>query len=379
MKILLPPLLLLLAPLVPALPEQASERAKKVFDFWTAERIASAVPLDIVCGHGPNDCTYYDASAAIDGGWRRRKLQGVVPDAAWDQGGDVMEAAGRLLFAMDGGFYVCSGTAVTDDTIGRSIILTAAHCVYDDSNKAFATQAMFIPMQDDGGIDGTDFDCTNDYYGCWAPEFGVVDADWTTRTFPDNIPWDYAFYVVNDNDLDRVGFVLDDTVATLPLGFDAINGDFTHAFGYSYDQDPDFRYCAENLAAESSYGGWWLGSCQMTGGSSGGPWVQPFDAGTGTGTGPIISVNSWGYRGEDGMAGPKLSGNSASCVFDIAKTVVLGSACNGGRIVTYDADATTCEAIKIEFCCQPNGGECSINGDCCSNKCKGKSGNKKCR
>ena len=52
----------------------------------------------------------------------------------------------------------------------------------------------------------------------------------------------------------------------------------------------------------------WLPNCGLSGGSSGGPWVQPFTNGNGT----IISVNSWGYTNQPGMAGPKLSGTSAS-------------------------------------------------------------------
>ena len=41
---------------------------------------------------------------------------------------------------------------------------------------------------------------------------------------------------------------------------------------------------------------------------------------TGTGVGTIISVNSWGYTNQPGMAGPKLYGNSATCVFGMAAT-----------------------------------------------------------
>ena len=63
---------------------------------------------------------------------------------------------------------------------------------------------------------------------------------------------------------------------------------------------------------------WWLGSCGLSGGSSGGPWIQPLaDA-----AGPLISVNSWGYTNQPGMAGPKLSGTSAQCVFNAAQSSV---------------------------------------------------------
>ena len=57
-------------------------------------------------------------------------------------------------------------------------------------------------------------------------------------------------------------------------------------------------------------------SCELSGGASGGPWVQPMD--TDSGSGDVISVNSWGYTTAPGMAGPKLNG-SAECLFDSAK------------------------------------------------------------
>ena len=51
--------------------------------------------------------------------------------------------------------------------------------------------------------------------------------------------------------------------------------------------------------------------------SSGGPWFQPLNESNGTG--PIISVNSWGYTTSPGMAGPKLNGTSAECLLGAAK------------------------------------------------------------
>ena len=120
----------------------------------------------------------------------------------WTGAGQVAISTGRLYFEMvnpDTGVpagYVCSGTAVQDGDGDSSLILTAAHCIYDDVNQAFADNVMFIPNQDATTANGTDSNCSNDPMGCWAPTHGVVDVDWTTRTFPDNIPWDYGFYVV---------------------------------------------------------------------------------------------------------------------------------------------------------------------------------------
>jgi hypothetical protein len=48
-----------------------------------------------------------------------------------------------------------------------------------------------------------------------------------------------------------------------------------------------------------------------------------------TGSGTVISVNSWGYTNQPGMAGPKLNGTSASCVFDVAKGTAFASIPSG--------------------------------------------------
>ena len=266
-----------------------------------------------------------------------------ITSAAWTAGGAVQTAAGRIYFEMPSNpkwkrwsGYVCSGTVVADATTGRSVILTAAHCVYDDANKAFARNVLFIPNQAETSGSGTDLSCNNDPLGCWVPSYGSVDNNWTTRTFPDNIAWDYAYYVVNDSGA-HTGTAassdsLDVAAGALPISFlspnidDQTPGansiDFTHALGYSYSEDPNFMYCAEDMTTNGSVN-WWLASCGLSGGASGGPWVQPMDADTGNGL--VMSVNSWGYTTSPGMAGPKLVGTSAECVFIMAKGTAWGS------------------------------------------------------
>jgi len=262
----------------------------------------------------------------------------------------VQTAIGRIYFEMpanarrtrwDG--YVCSGTVATDSTSGRSIVQTAAHCVYDDANKAFARNVLFIPNQAATTGTGTDLNCGNDPLGCWTPSFGVVDVNWTTRTFPNNVAWDYAYYVVPDTAAHTgagTGSVLDTTAGSIPVSFgvpffDQANStsDYTHALGYSYSEDPKLMYCAEDMAQLDS-ANWWLDSCGLSGGSSGGAWLQPFNGSTGS----LISVNSWGYTGQPGMAGPKLSGTSASCIFSNAKTRTVTTTTDGDEGIAV----TTC-------------------------------------
>ena len=42
--------------------------------------------------------------------------------------------------------------------------------------------------------------------------------------------------------------------------FSESSNDFTHALGYSYSEDPNFMYCAEDMT-EVSIVNWWLASC----------------------------------------------------------------------------------------------------------------------
>ena len=286
---------------------------------------ATSMAVDFSVGGGGSDTGSGTASDTIING-------------AWSFDGAVQTAAGRIYFEMPTNAkwkrwagYVCSGTVIVDGVTGRSIILTAAHCVYDDVNHAFARNVMFIPNQAGTTGSGTDLNCDNDPVGCWAASYGVVDIEWTSRTFPENVAWDYAFYVVDDGDVSAyegngiLGDILD--VATTPLAMQfsspfvddgevgKFSLDFTHALGYSYSDDPNFMYCAEDMTVESTVN-WWLPSCGLSGGASGGPWVQPMSEGTGDG--PIVSVNSWGYTTSPGMAGPRLDNTSASCVFSYA-------------------------------------------------------------
>lgn len=263
----------------------------------------------------------------------------VVTNSEWTGAGTVQTAAGRLYFTMPSNpsgtrqtGYVCSGTVVTDSTTLVSIILTAAHCVYDDQHKAFATNVMFIPDQSASGT-ATDLNCSNDIYGCWLPNRGVVDVNYTTRVFPDNDKWDYAYYVVPDSGAHQNGVTtnvspsLDTAVGSLEIQFSAPSlTNKTFAMGYSYSEDPKFMYCSEGLTQYNA-DDWFLPSCGLTGGSSGGPWIQASNPGSG----PIMSVNSWGYTNQPGMAGPKLvSGTStAQCVFTAAETATTNTAVQG--------------------------------------------------
>lgn len=225
-----------------------SFRASLVSGVWsvTFSSISSgAWSWKVVATDGANNtittaATSFAVNTASGGGG-----SGVVTDADWPSNlGTAQLAVGRLYFEMPANkaltswtAYVCSGTTINDQDTGRSIILTASHCVYDDVNKAFARNVLFIPDQDESGP--TDTNCGNDKYGCWKPKAGVVDANWASRSWPDNIPWDYAFYIVDDTDAaSRGGNATGalDALANLPISFSTPSTSAAaDAIGYSYN------------------------------------------------------------------------------------------------------------------------------------------------
>jgi hypothetical protein len=234
------------------------KKNQDVIDFWK-DRAQFAKPIDLVVDD-------------YDGGDRMlrhdsRELLAVNNDA-WAFGGVVQTAAGRILFAVNGSYYVCSGTAVSDTASDRSVILTAAHCVYDDVNKMFASNVMFIPNQNATSATKTDFSCNNDPLGCWLPSFGVVDVGWTTKSWPANNVSDYGYYVVSNTGANSgsltVPSALDQAVTTMPINFTSNPaGQNGHGLGYPYNYDPNFRYCSDTIVSMNY--GYRLPACNMTG------------------------------------------------------------------------------------------------------------------
>jgi len=236
-----------------------------------------------------------------------QKEENLVCDGHYTTEDSIKNTAGRIYFEMptnrkqrSWAGYVCSGTAVNDGIYGISSIITAAHCVYDDTNKAFARNVLFIPNQDARKFSGNTTDCIADE-SCYVIDYGVVAEQWTASRFPDNIPWDTAFYVITNNDLETnlqsdLFSISFDMPMTGLTGSNSLDKSFSQALGYSYEHDPEFRYSQENLTQDQP-DNWWLPRSRLSGGSSGGPWLQ---------NGSIISVNSWGYTTSDGMAGPRL-------------------------------------------------------------------------
>ena len=305
-----------------AAPSGAVDETQAIAAHWTPALMAAAVSRDVsVDSRGRMRITGPGIVPSAKTAMARTVAPSlpVVANAPWMLGHDVQESVGRLYFEMtiDGvvGGYVCSGTAVTDSVRGFSSILTAAHCVYDDYSGAFAKNVMFIPNQAASGTP-TDLNCSNDIYGCWIPTQAAVDPLWSTVLWPDNLAYDYGFYLVPNSGRHVQGLrptsdSLESAVHPLKIGWSASEekSQQTFALGYSWVDDPSLMYCAEpigSIMGITDYTNLWLGNCALSGGSSGGPWMAPEEGTALEGEERVFSLNSWGFDDGPGMAGPVL-------------------------------------------------------------------------
>jgi V8-like Glu-specific endopeptidase len=282
---------------------RGDSRRDQVIKYWTAERIKNATPRELVVDETTGRIVPQapGANRAKPGGGGG----GAVGGAAWTKGGAVKTTTGKVLFTLPSGDYVCSGSIVNDGATGdgRSLVLTAGHCVYDDVLDVFATNWTFIPDFEDSSS-GNVRDCSTTPYGCWVAAALVTTQAWADSDFND----DYAFAVMDatsaPTSLEGLG--------TQAIAFNQTHPAYVYAFGYPqaspYD-GTDLIYCSGKDVADN-FGSTAYGlKCNMTGGSSGGPWFLNFSETTGAGT--LTSVNSFKYLGgkqKSYMFGPYFDG-----------------------------------------------------------------------
>ena len=285
----------------------AAEHAR-IVAHWTPSRLRAAIPRDlVVTAHGAHIAPTKKPGPGGGGGGGAGNTSG----ASWPNGkGLVYRATGKVYFEMGGGAWVCSGTAVNDSRSGVSLVLTAGHCVYDEENghgqlSGFATNWLFIPQFDSAPT----FTCGNTAYGCWTAQAIVVHNGYASAGGFNNqaVLHDWAFVAVGAGGKSGTA-ALDSTVGSFGSAFTEMSlNTVAAAFGYPASgkyRGNDLTYCQNPTTRDSAAGtNNYRMACNMTGGSSGGPWFSGFGATTGD-TGTIRSLNSYGYSGQTAMFGP---------------------------------------------------------------------------
>jgi len=293
---------------VSAAPPTAADVARaehqRIVAYWTADRLATAKPRDFTrTGAG-----FVPAANGKPAGGSKN-----VAGASWTKGGKILHASGKVFFTMHGARYTCSGSVANDGRASYSLVLTAGHCAYDEGANppAFATNWIFIPEYDTapGGQD-----CSASLLGCWTADALVVHNGYATAGGFNTqaTVHDFAFAVVGAGGKSRTA-QLDSTVGSFAVSTNPLPvNSKLYAFGYPAAgkySGTDLTYCAGPVF-EDPYNArrTWGMTCDMTGGSSGGPWLSNFTESTGAGV--LSSLNSYTYSGIRAMHGPKFNDNT---------------------------------------------------------------------
>lgn len=242
----------------------AGESAR-LAEYWTPERMARAVPFDLA------DRTPRGGQAAPQAPAAPRKPTGPAATGSDPVAGHApapggirisvtaTRVVGKVFFTgSDGKDYVCSGSAV--NSTNKNMVFTAGHCVHGGPGQSWNSNWQFVPYYDHG----------NRPYGTWWAETLVAFNGWTQSG---NFGYDLGIVITSPNSSGE----LVNAVGGMGIQWNYPKDRYVTSMGYP--QAPPFDgqwqyFCA----ATSSQRSWWTTDqikipCNMTGGSSGGPWI----------------------------------------------------------------------------------------------------------
>ncbi|MET8155278.1 hypothetical protein ABZT47_02815 [Sphaerisporangium sp. NPDC005289] len=221
--------------------------------------------------------------------------------ARWAAGGAVTRTTGRVFLTMRGIDYVCSAGAVRSRTM--DVVVTAGHCV-KDGRGPWAENWTFVPGYEAGERP----------FGVFTARRTLVPEPWSAKGDDSH---DIGMVAVNPVDGRHLGQV----VGGQEIAFDAPRGE--RAFGFGFPADPPYDgehliYCSGATHADPHGQTRDQGMrCDLTAGSSGGPWLSSFDPATGQGV--VTSVSSFKYSDDPRtMYGPYF-GDQARRLFEAAQ------------------------------------------------------------
>ncbi|MGK5628953.1 trypsin-like serine peptidase [Streptomyces sp. URMC 123] len=304
-------------------PHTLAAEQQRVRDFWTPERMRTATPFDrlvaqprdrrgpapsseggttTVAPTGPAaDAPPASRPSASSPTSSRSSRSAAFPQAGgpWTGGGAVVKTSGRVFFTFQGRTASCSGNAVTSRN--ASTVITAGHCLkYQGS---WHTNWAFVPAYRDGQTP----------YGTWTATTTLATPQWADR---EEINFDIGAAVVGPVG----GKKLTEVVGAQGLQFNGGYNKPMYAFGFPAAAPYDgtkLIHCSGNTTKDFLLTNDHAMGCNMTGGSSGGPWFASFDEATGTGL--QTSVNSFGYTFlPNRMFGPYF-GDDAKALYERAQ------------------------------------------------------------
>ena len=251
-------------------------------DYWSTDRMRSAIPGDVLAGKALERGNSSSPATVKKGSDTKVMATKGKPTIAKDE--TPVKHIGKVFFTLAGGNYVCSGNAVTSGN--KSTVATAGHCV-NKGPGAFATNFVFVPAYLDGATP----------YGKWTARALYAPTEWSSKG---DIQYDTGFAVMDQLN----GNYLSDVVGASGVQFNAARGLTYKSYGYpasSPFNGESLKSCtgrASNDKTNPQFNTQGI-SCDMTGGSSGGPWFIGSSS-----DGVQNSINSYGYSGSRVMYAP---------------------------------------------------------------------------
>ena len=231
---------------------------------WTVTAMRNADDVDELSINTFDQTTDFNLQqASIDTGKTTAGQQPGQPPTNGDSSFPIT-TVGKVFFSdKDGRDYVCSGTSVISNN--HNVVDTAGHCLY--WNGSWMQNVIFCPQYDSG----------NTPFGCWAARELVAPADWLNAGQND-FHHDFGMAIVAPNSQGN----LTDMVGGVGWAYNQSTELTFYAYGYpaGHPFDGQTRKSCEERAGK----GYSMGSgtviaipCDMTGGSSGGPWFIKVD------------------------------------------------------------------------------------------------------
>ncbi|MDQ0665302.1 hypothetical protein QFZ35_003800 [Arthrobacter ulcerisalmonis] len=254
-------------------------------DYWTAERMQGAVPGDALAGKALERGNRSSTAVVEKGKPASTKATKGKATTTTAQSEKPVSHVGKVFFTLGGANYVCSGNAVA--STNGSTVATAGHCV-NEGPGGYATNFIFVPAYENGAAP----------YGKWSARALYAPSQWVSNG---DMTYDTGFAVVNRNAQKQT---LTSVVGGSGVAFNQARGLTYKSYGYPAAapfNGETLKSCtgtATNDPNNPQFGTQGI-PCDMTGGSSGGPWF------IGTSSGGVQnSINSYGYNRSAVMYGP---------------------------------------------------------------------------
>ncbi|CAF1197440.1 unnamed protein product [Adineta steineri] len=247
---------------------------QSVIDYWTPERMASAKPMQrkitikgnipFVKNHKDNEIERILTPSTIQSNTR---------------GAQNPPASGRVFFNYGNMSYSCSGSVVTANN--TATVVTAGHCVYDNDTKQWATNWIFVPDYNNGSAP----------YGIFTARILITTPEWKNNA---NFSYDVALAIMCPNNGTHIqtkvggGFTVSlnasQTGSTIVRGYPGnMNNAQTMSNCTGSTTKPGTALLSPfSISGIKNYDGFEI-YCTMGPGSSGGPWVRPFNSSTSLG------------------------------------------------------------------------------------------------